>query len=74
MGSCSKLANMTNKNFKIGQRVSYVNGGLSIYTGTIKAINGKELVIIDNDDYSALYLWNKGYAVGSCINVKQIIK
>jgi hypothetical protein len=65
---------MTASTFTIGQTVSYVNGGLSIYTGTIKAINGKELVVIDNDDNSALYLWNKGYAVGSCINETQIIK
>jgi hypothetical protein len=65
---------MTTSNLTIGQTVSYVNGGLSIYTGTIKAINGKELVVIDNDDSSALYLWNKGYAVGSCINATQIIK
>jgi hypothetical protein len=73
MEGCTKLANMTTLTFTIGQTVSYVNGGLSIYTGTIKAINGKELVVIDNDDNSGLELWNAGCAVGSCIDITQII-
>ena len=55
----------------IGQEIKYTNGNLSVYSGKIVKITGKNLVVID--DSATMELWNAGFAVGSCITESQII-
>lgn len=58
----------TLSDFKVGQSVTYNNGG--VYTGEIVKVS-HQLVIIDSKD--GMTLWNAGYAVGDCIQVEQVI-
>ena len=58
--------------FKIGQRINYKNGNLSIYNGEIVKIKEHTLIVID--DKAGMELWNAGYAVGSEISFNQVIE
>ena len=60
----------TKVNFKVGERVNYSNGNLSIYNGEIVKIKDKSLIVID--DKAGMELWNAGYAVGSEIAFNQV--
>lgn len=57
------------KQFKIGQRVTYTQCA-STYTGEIVKIKDKTLIIIDDND--GMILWNMGYAVGDEISFNQV--
>jgi hypothetical protein len=61
---------MTHSTLTIGQVVTYTNGGLSVYTGTIVKINSNTIIVVD--DESSLNLWNAGYSVGSEITLNQL--
>lgn len=60
----------TKADFKVGERVDYSNGDLSIYNGKIVKIKDKSLIVID--DEAGMELWNAGYAVGSEISFSQV--
>ena len=60
----------TKADFKVGERVNYSNGNLSIYNGEIVKIKDNSLVVID--DKAEMELWNAGYAVGSEIAFNQV--
>lgn len=57
------------------QSVSYINGGVNIQSGTVKAISndGLHATIINENDTSLLTLWNGGYAVGDYIHISQLV-
>ena len=56
--------------FKIGQKINYSNGSLSIYSGEIVKITDRSLIVVD--DSSEMELWKAGYAVGSEISFTQV--
>jgi hypothetical protein len=62
----------TQIDFKIGQRINYKNGNLSIYSGEIVKIKENSLIVVDS--VAGMQLWNAGYAVGSEISFSQVIE
>jgi hypothetical protein len=65
---------MKTATIEIGNKVNYTNGSETIYNGTIVKTPTKlspYFVVIECS--AGMSLWNAGYAVGTCIQLSQII-